>query len=168
MTIVARVRGLLEFLGILIFGVALGAFLMSLFVPQSDPDNRDPARPGVPGPAIDRALVQIEVRNGSGLSGAAGEVTSRLRDEGFDVVDYGNADHFAYQKTQVIDRVGDRRRAMEVASVMGLDDVQAEPDSSLLLDVTVILGRDRIWEPQPVAPDTSPLGRLWSRVRRIP
>lgn len=162
----SRLRGLLELVGIVAFGLLVGAFVMSLFVPQSDPHM--PPQPALQpsDPGLDRSGVRVEVRNGSGVSGAAGAVTSRLRDEGFDVVDYGNADHFQYEKTRVIDRVGVRRRAAAVAAVFGLSAVEVNPDSSLLLDVTVILGADRVWAPQPVEREKSPSDRLWSWFRR--
>jgi hypothetical protein len=82
------------------------------------------------------------VRNGSGIPGAAAQVTEYLRDAGFDVVDFGNAEVFDEPRTVVIDRVGARERALEVAAALRGVPVRSEVDTSLYLDVTVLVGRD--------------------------
>ncbi len=101
--------------------------------------------------------VRVEVLNGAGRSGLARYATQRLREHGFDVVFFGNATRFDHARSVVLDRSGDGAAARVVAAALGIDSVQALPDPSLLLDVSVILGSD--WPPEPVDPAT-PVDRI--------
>ena len=47
-------------------------------------------------------MIQIEVLNGCGVKGVADLYTNFLRDKGYDVIDYKNANHFNYEQTQLI------------------------------------------------------------------
>ena len=137
--------GLLETAAIVFFALVLGAFAASTWmrhaghegapasVAESDPDTPPP---------VERARIRVEVRNGSGIPGAASDVTAYLRDAGFDVVDFGNAEEFDVARTVVIDRVGAPERAREVAAVLRGVPIRSGPDSTLYLDVTVLVGRD--------------------------
>lgn len=93
----------------------------------------------------DSSRVRIEVLNGAGRSGLARDATKRLRDRGFDVVYFGNASEFGHDSSVVLDRVGKEEAAREVAAALGIANVRSDPDSTLLLEVTVILGQD--WPP---------------------
>lgn len=108
----------------------------------------------------DPAQVRVEVLNGAGKSGLARDATQHLRVDGFDVVYFGNAASFDDGPSVVLDRVGDPARAHAVAASLGIDSVASAPDSTLLLDVTVVLGHD--WPPR--APE--PRG-LTDRVRAL-
>ena len=101
--------------------------------------------------------VRVEVLNGAGTSGLARDATYRLRGEGFDVVFFGNADHFRHDVSVVIDRVGAPGRARDVARALGIDSVATEVDSTLMLEATVLLGDD--WPPA-TPPDRGWLERL--------
>lgn len=89
---------------------------------------------------------RVEVLNGAGTAGLARDATHRLRGSGFDVVFFGNADHFQHHQSVVIDRLGDMDRARGVAAVLGIDSVTTAVDSALMLEVTVVLGSD--WPPK--------------------
>lgn len=98
---------------------------------------------------LDRARsprVRIEVLNGAGEAGLAREATERLRDRGFDVVYFGNYSEFGRDSSVVLDRVGsgvgDEGAARAVATALGITAVESRPDSTLILEVTVILGKD--------------------------
>ena len=91
---------------------------------------------------VPRERVRVEVRNAGGVAGLAREVATLLRDDGFDVVEWGNADTFDRDSTLVIDRVGREELAEGVANALGIRNVLTEPDSNLFVDVTVLLGRD--------------------------
>lgn len=91
---------------------------------------------------VPRERVRVEVRNAGGVAGLAREVTDLLRDDGFDVVQWGNAGSFDRDSTVVIDRVGREELAEGVANALGIRNVLTEPDSNLFVDVTVLLGRD--------------------------
>lgn len=91
--------------------------------------------------------VRVEVLNGAGRAGLAREATEHLRDRGFDVVYFGNAREFGVDSSIVLDRVGREEVARAVAKALGIATVRSTPDSTLHLDVTVILGQD--WPPPP-------------------
>jgi hypothetical protein len=93
----------------------------------------------------DHASVRVEVLNGAGKGGLARSATHRLRGDGFDVVFFGNAGRFDHARSTVIDRTGQPERARAVAAALGIDSVLTAIDSSLMLEVTVVLGAD--WPP---------------------
>jgi hypothetical protein len=86
--------------------------------------------------------VRVEVLNGSGVFRAGQRAAERLREGGFDVVDIRNADRSDYQETLVLDRVGVTRHARSVARRLGAKSTTQQRNEDLLLEVTVILGRD--------------------------
>ena len=86
--------------------------------------------------------IRIEVLNGSGVPRAGQGLAERLRELGFDVVDIRNADRFDYDSTLVLDRVGKPRFARAVARRLEVEAPIQQRNGELLLEVTVILGRD--------------------------
>ena len=100
---------------------------------------------------------RIEVLNATGTPGLARLATHALRIEGFDVVYFGNAGGERADSSVVIDRVGDVERARAVAVAAGIESVRSMPDSTLYLDVSVILGRD--WQPREVPLPLAPAQR---------
>lgn len=92
-------------------------------------------------PGVGPETIRVEVLNGSGTPGLARRATEVLRDGGFDVVFYGNATSFSHDSTLVLARA-ERAPADAVARVLGVGTVRIEADTTLVLDVTVILGRD--------------------------
>jgi hypothetical protein len=95
--------------------------------------------PAVEVPPVE-GRIRVEVLNGSGRPGLARAVTDRLREAGFDVVYFGNAR--AADSSVVLARVADADGARAVAQRLAISKVREQPDSTLLLDVTVILGKD--------------------------
>ncbi|HEY0971752.1 MAG TPA: LytR C-terminal domain-containing protein [Gemmatimonadales bacterium] len=90
--------------------------------------------------------VRVEVLNASSVRGLARRATMHLRDRGFDVVTVGNAGE-RRDSTLVLVRAGDAEWAARVARAMGGAPVEARPDSSRYLDVTVLVGSS--WRPPP-------------------
>ncbi|MBW3628733.1 MAG: LytR C-terminal domain-containing protein [Gemmatimonadetes bacterium] len=86
--------------------------------------------------------VRVEVLNAAGIPGLARGATDRLRDAGFDVVFFGNGRGFEPESSLVLDRVGRREVAAEVARALGIPRVVTRPDTTLYLEVTVVLGKD--------------------------
>jgi hypothetical protein len=86
--------------------------------------------------------VRVEVLNGSGVPRAGIALAELLRDRGFDVVDIRNADRSDYERTVVLDRVGEPGWARAVAERVGAGEPVRQRNEELLLEVTVILGRD--------------------------
>lgn len=129
-----------------------GAFLVSLLAGLPGPDSGAEEQEATARNIGDPSEVRVEVLNGAGVAGLAGDITGRLRGLGFDVVYFGNAGRFDHQRSVVLDRVGDPARARAVAAALGIDSVATAPDSTLLLDVSVVLGGD--WPPEPTDPQT--------------
>jgi hypothetical protein len=126
-------------------------FLGSLFTgdrpvdgPALDLDAEEYSAGGAPLPTAD-ARVTVEVLNGGGVPGIAGKVRDLLRDEGFDVVYFGNASSFDETNSVVIDRTSRGGGAEAIAHSLGVSELRVEPDTTLLVDVTVLIGAD--WTP---------------------
>jgi hypothetical protein len=116
-------------------GVGSGGRSDAPSAPEEVPDV-----PAAKAPAGER--VRVEVLNAAGIPGLARVVTRTLRERGFDVVYFGNARGFSPESTLVIDRVGREETAREVADALEVERVRSRPDSTLLLEVTVVVGRD--------------------------
>jgi len=90
-----------------------------------------------------RSVIQVEVVNASGRSGAGRQVMEFLRQRGFDVVEIGN-DTSRPRRSSVIDRVGDRTSARKVAQSIGIADslITTDLDSMRFLQSSIIIGAD--------------------------
>ena len=86
--------------------------------------------------------IRIELLNGSGRSGLAGELASYLRDGGFDVLEVSNADRADYRTTLVVCRTEAPEPGKIVAEYLGTRHVIQQISSQEMIDVTVIVGRD--------------------------
>ncbi len=109
---------------------------------ESAPPSMSDEEEGEDSVPVAEERVRVEVLNGSGVPGVAALARDHLRDQGFDVVFFGNAPSFDREGSVVLDRVGSPGLAEGVARALGIAEVETEPDSSLLLDVSVILGQD--------------------------
>ena len=89
-------------------------------------------------------IIQVEVLNGCGISGLATIFTSKLRENGFDVVESGNFDSFDIKETLIIDRSGILENAKKVAKALGVSEknVIQELAPSYFLDATIVIGSD--------------------------
>ena len=91
--------------------------------------------------------IKVEVLNGCGLKGIAAQTAEFLRENHVDVVRSDNADHYDYPNTVIISRNENVESLKAVSRSFGvtLDDkthILTDPDESLGVDVTVILGKD--------------------------
>jgi hypothetical protein len=95
--------------------------------------------------------VRVQVLNASKRRGLARRATTALRDRGFDVVETGTTSALR-DSTLVLDRSGNAGWAQLVAAALGGAAVEARPDTSRYVDVTVLLGAS--WRPpaQPLYP----------------
>lgn len=94
------------------------------------------------GPAPIGDQVNIEILNGSGNPGQAQSLRNYFLEYEFNVVHYGNALRSDYQKTIVIDRIGNPSLAKRVADIINCNEVYTRIDKTLLVDVTIIIGND--------------------------
>lgn len=95
--------------------------------------------------------VRVEVINATRTSGLARRATRLLRDRGFDVVTYTTSD-VLQDSTVVLDRSSHPEWARLVGQALGAARVDARPDTSRYVDVTVILGATWRPPPQPFSP----------------
>lgn len=85
---------------------------------------------------------QIQILNGCGTSGAAEVFRDFLIDEGFDIIEFGNAQGWNYPKTMVIARSDDDKVARSLAQVLNTDRILHLKDPDALVEATVIVGKD--------------------------
>lgn len=88
--------------------------------------------------------IQLDVQNGTNENGVASKITEYLRKNGIDVVEIGNYKSKDIERTLVIDRKGDKNKAVKVAKVLGVNEksIIQQLNNSLYLDVTVVIGKD--------------------------
>ena len=88
--------------------------------------------------------IQVEVLNGSGVSGIADKFTEFLRTKNYDVVNVGNYRSFNVDNTIIIDRTGDMSKALAVAKTLGIKQRQVirQVNKNYFLDVSIIIGKD--------------------------
>jgi hypothetical protein len=129
-------------LNVIIGGLALLVVLLGYSFAQRV-IFRPPVQPvragGKPGTNI-----QLDVLNGSGLSGAGITMTSFLRARGFDVVEIRNYKSSDVAESMVIDRTGDRENAERVAYAIGIkkENIVHQINEEYFVDVSVVIGRD--------------------------
>jgi hypothetical protein len=89
-------------------------------------------------------IIQAEILNGCGVSGAADRYTDYLREKGVDIVKTGNYIKFDIAETIVIDRIGNKANALYVAELLNMKEGNAitQINNDYFVDVTIIIGRD--------------------------
>jgi len=100
----------------------------------------DTARSGVaPG-----EIIQLDVLNGCGVSGAATTFTGYLRARGFDVVEIRNYKTFDVDESLVIDRTGNLKNAEKVAYALGVkkQNIVQQLNQDYYVDVSFVIGKD--------------------------
>jgi hypothetical protein len=95
--------------------------------------------------------IRVEVLNATRVRGLARRATMHLRDRGFDVVSVGTS-RDTRDSTVVLDRSGQPGWAQLVAKALGGARVEAAPDSSRYLDVTVLVGATWLPPAEPFYP----------------
>jgi hypothetical protein len=155
----SRVRAAAVVAVVLLAGAFIGSAVSQWWGGGEPRSGTHPRQSGSP-------RVRVEVLNSGGSPGAARGATDRLRDMGFDVVFFGNADSFDRDSSVVLDRAGHVEAARSVADALGIRKVRSEPDSNLYLDVSVMLGRDWVPVEQPVTAAAGDSARAWWDPRR--
>lgn len=99
-------------------------------------------------PRSKRKLVRIEVFNGCGVPGVAGEVTQKLIENGFRATDGGNerntdgTSNFSVGTTKIFIYQGDQALGEKLKSLLGVGEVSYKPVSQRLVDVKIVIGKD--------------------------
>ena len=134
-------NGLLN-LALVVLGLVVITLLYALVTRHVQP-RADPVREENPA-ALVGDIIQVEVRNGCGVSGVAAVTTQHLRDYGFDVVEAGDFHSFDQDSSAVVDRVGNLEAAKKVAEALGIAEAQVRQEvrPDYYLDASVIIGKD--------------------------
>ena len=132
-----RLRALVLLGVVLAAGIFIGS-AVSQWNPL--PQQEIVVRPPGNSTAVGLGRVRVEVLNAGGREDMARLATDHLRDRGFDVVYFGNAETFGQDSTVVLDRAGRPAAAAAVGQALGTHWVESQPDANLYLDVTVLLG----------------------------
>ncbi len=85
---------------------------------------------------------QIQVLNGCGKPGAAEGFRDYLTGLGFDVIEFGNAPSWNYERTLVLSRAETDRIAGDLAKVLGTPRLLHLRHDAALVEATVIVGKD--------------------------
>jgi LCP family protein required for cell wall assembly len=111
--------------------------------------------PGAPAP--ERQAARIVVLNGSPRAGLALQTANALTNQGFRVVRYGNAEHFDYAQTLIVDYVGGPV-AQQLAFALGVptSTVQINTGAHGEYDIQLILGADYAGRFEPSLAPTAP------------
>jgi hypothetical protein len=124
-----------------IVGVVVLLLAGTLIIRAATTDRAPAPRAVAPDASTTNAeRVKVEVLNATDVRGLARRATMLLRDRGFDVLYMGSTSE-RLDSTIVLDRSGNPARAQRVAEALGGARVEARPDTSRYLDVTVMLGR---------------------------
>jgi len=145
------------FVTLLAVAVLLGSLVFGLWAHYRGPRPADAAAAAdsarAPAATAPVGRVRVEVLNATSTHGLARQATDVLRDRGFDVVQTGNAARGTSQDSSVVlDRVGRLDVARQVADALGIRRVEARRDANLVLDVTVVVGKDWRAPAPPAAP----------------
>ena len=141
---------------IVVLSLLLVAFIFSFTTKQTH--NGVPIEitfPNIPEPRLAVEIyekkpvmdIEVEILNGCGVAGLASKVSDLLRDNNIDVVRSENADNFNYTQTMLILRNENLEELNYVAKSLGLNPTEDprvihQPDESLSVDLTLILGKD--------------------------
>ncbi len=92
----------------------------------------------------ERKDFQVEVLNGTGRNGLAMKTAMELRRAGVDVLVVGDAEHYRFGESILVDRKGDPKLMKRLSSLMGCRRVILQVQREPLVDVTFVLGYDMI------------------------
>jgi hypothetical protein len=136
---------------LLLIVLTFGISIASRFLPGDEPpagSTEEAAAPEAPERYDSRVheRTRVEVLNGCGLDGLARRMGLRLRAEGFDVVEWRDANRYDYSRTLVLATERHREAAVGVRDFLqgelGVGELQIQESPGSLADVQVILGAD--------------------------
>jgi len=129
---------------LLVLNVVIGVLALVVVVLAYSFVSRHLLHPPVETARAGGGVIQVDVLNGCGASGAASSITAYLRSRGYDVVELRNYKTFDVPESMVIDRTGNRHEAEKVAAALGIKPenliVQISPD--YYVDVSLVIGKD--------------------------
>ena len=85
---------------------------------------------------------RLQVLNGAGVEGLAGQTQEWLLQQGLNVIDVGTADRADYPSTVIVDYTGKPYTVGWLKRTFGVTTIISSADPTSAYDVKVILGRD--------------------------
>ncbi len=86
--------------------------------------------------------IKVQVLNGSGKRGVAKRIRDKLVRNGYNVIEFGNAKSQDYLNTLILDREGNMNKALKVAGLLKCNNIFPKINKFILIDVTIIVGKD--------------------------
>jgi len=88
--------------------------------------------------------IQVDVQNGTGENRIGAAFRDYLKKKGYDVVNLDNYKSNDVERTIIIDRTGDTRKAQRIAEVLGVSgrNIIQQINRDLYLDATIVIGKD--------------------------
>ncbi|MGB9695652.1 MAG: LytR C-terminal domain-containing protein [Ignavibacteria bacterium] len=88
--------------------------------------------------------IQIRIENGTGENRIGATFREYLKKKGYDVVELDNYKSTEVEKTLIIDRIGDLKKAIRIAEALGVSqrNIVQMIDPTKFVDATVIIGKD--------------------------
>ena len=83
----------------------------------------------------------LRIQNGTKEQGLAAK-TKNLLSSNYDILEYGNADSNEYEKTVIIDHIGNSESAKLLGDFIKCENIREELDANTSADFTIILGND--------------------------
>ena len=123
----------------LVFSLVTNTFLNKN---KTTKDIKDSTKTGVTNQP--NLSVQVDVQNGTGENRVGAIFRDYLKKKGYDVVDLGNYKSSDVDKTIIIDRTGDTRKAQRIAEVLGVSsrNIIQQINRDLYLDASIVIGKD--------------------------
>jgi uncharacterized protein YkvS len=130
------------FLNVIIFFLVLVVAFLSISIVKKIKGNSNPVR--VENSNVPASIIQLEVLNGCGVSGAAEKITDYLRSNHVDVVQMKNYISFDIEKSLVINRTTNKPNAERIADILGIDrkNIVQQISNDYFLDVSLVIGKD--------------------------
>lgn len=123
----------------LVFSLVTNTFLSKS---KTEKDIKDSVKTGITHQP--NLSVQVDVQNGTGVNRVGAIFRDYLKVKGYDVVNLDDYKSTNVDKTIIIDRTGDTKKAQRIADVLGVSgrNIVQQINRELYLDATIVIGKD--------------------------
>lgn len=129
---------LLGLCGYLVISLILSAYS------EKKPGQREPIDTIIHPTKQPNFSIQIRLENGTGENRIGATFREYLKKKGYDVVELDNYKSTEVERTLIIDRIGDLKKASRIADALGISqrNIVQMIDPTKFVDATVIIGKD--------------------------
>lgn len=86
--------------------------------------------------------IKVQVLNGSGKIGAAKIIRDKLVRNGYNVVEFGNADSQNYPNSIILNCSGNLKKVLKVSQILKCNKIYNKINKFIMIDVIIIVGKD--------------------------